>query len=223
MAQCKAKALSTQEQCRRRAVTGKRVCQVHGGVSPSGMASASFKHGKYSKVLPRRMSEAYEASQRDETLLALTHEINLVDARLADLLGRVDSGESGTVWRQLVIANAELNRARASQDQDRVVAAIREVQGLISRGSHDSAAWVEVERIIQQRRRLVESERKRAVELGTIMTSAQAMLAFHRLFVVIRANITDRDVLQKLTDVFYELDAESRGVQPASESVPFDA
>jgi len=187
------------------------------------MAHPSFKHGKYSTVLPRRMSAAYEASQNDEALLALTHEIHLLDARIADVLSRVDSGESGNIWRSLVAANVELNRARTANDNDRIVAAIRDIQGLIGRGSHDSAGWAEVERVIQQRRRLVESERKRAVELGTIMTSQQAMMAFSRLFQVIKANIHDRDVLQKITDVFYELDAESRGVVPASESVPFDA
>jgi cell pole-organizing protein PopZ len=163
------------------------------------------------------MSEAYERSMTDETLLALTNEIHLLDARLADLLAKVDSGESGTVWQRLTAANAELNRARTANDNDQIVATIREIQGLISRGSHDSAAWAAVERVIQQRRRLVESERKRAVELGTIMTSQQAMMAFSRLFQVIKANIHDRDVLQKITDVFYELDAESRGVVPAGD------
>ena len=221
--QCQATGKATKEQCRRRAVTGWKVCVVHGGKSLSGAAHPNFKTGKYSSVLPKRMSEAYEASQTDEMLLALTHEIHLLDARLADLLAKVDSGESGTVWQRLTAANAELNRARTANDNDQIVATIREIQGLISRGSHDSAAWAAVERVVQQRRRLVESERKRAVELGTIMTSAQAMVAFHRLFVVIREVVHDRDALQRLTNVFYELDAESRGVVPASESVPFDA
>jgi hypothetical protein len=54
------------------------------------------------------------------------------------------------------------------------------------------------------------------------MTSQQAMLAFHRLFVVIKANISDKAVLQKITNVFYELDAESRGA-PASNPERYDA
>jgi cell pole-organizing protein PopZ len=186
------------------------------------MASGTFKTGKYSRVLPRRMSAAYEASQNDETLLALTNEIHLLDARLADLLAKVDSGESGTVWQRLTAANAELNRARTANDNDQIVATIREIQGLISRGSHDSAAWAAVERVVQQRRRLVESERKRAVELGTVMTSQQAMMAFSRLFQVIKANVHDRAVLQLITNVFYELDAESRGA-PASNPERYDA
>ncbi len=84
------------------------------------------------------------------------------------------------------------------------------------------AQITEIARLVQSRRRLVESERKRAVELGTIMTSQQAMMAFSRLFQVIKANVHDRAVLQLITNVFYELDAESRGA-PASNPERYDA
>jgi hypothetical protein len=67
-------------------------CKNHGGKSPAGIASPSFKQGKYSQVLPRRMREAYERAAADPNLLTLTHELGVVEARILDLLGRVNTG-----------------------------------------------------------------------------------------------------------------------------------
>ena len=49
----------------------------------------------------RRLAARYEESLRDGDVLSLVSEVALTDARLEDLLRRVDSGESGKVWEQL--------------------------------------------------------------------------------------------------------------------------
>lgn len=50
----------------------------------------AFKHGRYSRYLPERLTQAYEAAQADEALVVMRDELALVDARLAELLGNVD-------------------------------------------------------------------------------------------------------------------------------------
>src|SRR3954469_9482211 len=117
--QCAAKCKATGEQCRRWAVNGKRVCTVHGGLTPSGHASPHFKSGRYSRYLPSRLSERYHEAQADQRLLELREEIALIDARLCDLLATED--------------------------------------------------WEQIYRVIEQRRRLVDSENRRLVEARQLL------------------------------------------------------
>jgi hypothetical protein len=68
MSQCTAKSKRSGERCRRAATRGRTVCRMHGGASPAGVASATYRSGRYSKAVPVR-------------LLALLHEA-LGDDRL---------------------------------------------------------------------------------------------------------------------------------------------
>lgn len=55
--QCTAKSKQTGEQCRRFATPGRTVCYYHGGRSLVGVASATYKHGKYSRYYPAWLRE----------------------------------------------------------------------------------------------------------------------------------------------------------------------
>src|SRR3990172_10824938 len=96
--QCQAKAKSTGVQCRRHAVSGKRVCTVHGGLTPSGPASANYKHGRYSRYLPARLAERYLEAESDPELLSLRSELALVQATLAGLFGKLDTPDARAVF-----------------------------------------------------------------------------------------------------------------------------
>src|SRR4051812_1922543 len=108
---------------------GKAVCMMHGGKSPVGIASASFTTGRYSKAIPPRLLDRYHAAEADPARLALDSEIALTDARLADLLGRVDTGESGALWRDLAAAYRDLEAARA--DKQKFAAALTAIGTLV--------------------------------------------------------------------------------------------
>ena len=128
--QCKAKSKRTGNRCLRPAMNDKEVCYHHGGRTPRGMASPHFKTGRYSKFLPDRMASRFEEGQADTELLALRHEISVLDARTEDLLKRVDSGESGELWRQLRDVQKELHRARVIDDRTAIAQAVTDEQPL---------------------------------------------------------------------------------------------
>jgi hypothetical protein len=171
VAQCAAKCKATGEQCRRRAVKGSRVCQVHGGVTPTGADAHQFVHGRYSKALPKRLAERYEASLSDPDLLNLRQEVSIVDARIEDVLKRVDSGESEKLWKALAdeVRDVEQNAALTGTYD------LRGLKKLIARGVHDWMAWNEVIVLIENRRKLVASEGKRLVAMQQMVTAGQAM------------------------------------------------
>ena len=202
--QCQAKVRKTGEQCRRRAVAGKRVCQVHGGVSLAGPASPTFKTGRYSKYLPTRLAARYEAAANDPDLLAMREDIALVDSRLADVLARVDTGESGALWRQARDEFAVLDVAVKDGDAKAVTASLKRMNAMLGRGVSDYAAWGEVGDLLEQRRKLVESERKRLVEMQQVLDTRQAMVFVGAVMGVVQRNVTDR---KQLSNIAHELQA----------------
>jgi hypothetical protein len=190
MTQCRAKSKRTGQQCQGTAMAN-GVCYHHGGKSLAGAASPTLKHGRYSKHLPTRMLANYEQAQRDPELLNLREDIALIDARLSDLLRRVDSGESGKVWNDLKAAWKAVQRAT----DDEKDMAIAELGPLIERGYLDTQAWGEIGGLLEQRRKLVESERKRLIEMQQMMTAGQAQLLIARLYDVVTQHVSDRATL----------------------------
>lgn len=195
--QCGAKTRSG-EPCKSAAMDNGR-CRMHGGSTPMGMALPQFKTGRYSKVLPARLAARYQEALSDPALLELREEVSLLDARLSDLLQRVETGESGEVWKLLRAMFAEFNRARAAGKVPEMQAALHDIEGLIVRGLADYAAWQEVGGVLEQRRKLVESERKRLVEMQQMITSEQAMVMLAAVVDTVRRHVTDRTALAAIS------------------------
>lgn len=184
---------------------------MHGGKHPKGIASPHYKTGRYSKVLPARLSARYEEARQDAALLELRDEIGLVDSRLSDLIGRVDTGESGAIWQALKAAYLDLLRAK--HDPAKAALALHAIGELITRGHADYAAWGEIAAVLEQRRRLVESERKRLIELQQTISVNQAMVLVTALLSSIKTHVQDRATLAKIQDDFSRLTTqEPRGV-----------
>lgn len=185
--------------CRTRVKEEGKRCRMHGGASPRGVASASFRHGKYSKALPDRLIADYQRSKTDPDLLELRSEIAVIDARLIDLVGRVDTGESGHWWKQMRATWSKFISARSKQDAELMADLLDELGTTIRMGYSDYAAWRELASTISQRRRLVESERRRLVEIQTLINSEQAMALLTSIVSVIRDHVPDRTTLQAIS------------------------
>lgn len=174
--------------CQRRPVVGRNRCNLHGGKTLVGAASPTFKHGRYSKYLPVRLMGRYAEAIADPDLLAMREDIALLDTRLSELLGRVDTGESGARWAQLAKAWQSF---RAADDED-IAEALRAVDGLIEAAVTDYVAWGEIQSIVQQRRQLVESEQKRLVAMQQMVTTEQAMLFVSAVMDAARRTVTSQ-------------------------------
>ena len=184
---------------------GKRVCTVHGGLTPGGIASPHFKTGRHSKHLPERMAEKYQESINDPELLALDAEISLVDARLEDLLSRVDTGESGALWKTAQSVFYDFRNANASGDQDKMTVALTELNRILNLGVDDYKAWDEIGNMLEQRRKLSESERKRRMDMEVVITVERQMVLLGAVVALIKENVTDRKSLQAISTGLGEL------------------
>jgi hypothetical protein len=197
--QCRAKSKRSQERCKRWATPGREVCRMHGGRTLMGLAAPRLQTGRYSKFLPTRLAAEYERAVRDPELLALRHELAVVEVRINDLLRRVNTGEAGGLWPHIRAAWQTFKRAQAEGRPLLQGRAAVELDGLLERAVGDDAAWHDILQLIEQRRKLVESEAKRLVAMQQMMTTEEAMLWLGALVAILKRHIADREVLQQIS------------------------
>lgn len=223
MAQCTAKSKRSQKQCKKSAVRGFTVCEIHGGKTPTGIALPQTTSGRYSKNLPTRFLSRYETSLKDPEILALSDDVALLDARLEDLLSKVDTGETGETWRALMDAVQEFEkseraaqsggnqsggkRAGGNQAEHRLnrEEAMRTIIVLCQAGMADYAAWAEVGKTLEQRRKTAETETKRRLSMRTMISEDRALLMQSAILDIIRRNVTDRNTLSSISRDFGKL------------------
>jgi len=183
---------------------------MHGGLSPVGPASATFIAGRYSKVLPMRLLERYRESLNHPELLNGREEISVVDARLVEVLTGLDSAGSSQLWRALRDAYRSLQTAQRKRDTSALRLALAEFGAIVERGDGYRAAWDEVIRLVGVRQRLVESERKRLVEMQQMITATEAMTLVTAVSESVRKHVTDEDALRAISaDLLRLLDRHS--------------
>jgi hypothetical protein len=168
---------------------------MHGGQTPVGGAASQFKTGRYSKYLPARLAGRYEESSKDTELLELRAEVSLVDSRLAELLHRLDTNEAGHWWKELKRVHSEYLEAERKAEIPLMRFWLSEWGRVIDSGLSDYALWEEIQGILEQRRRLVESERKRLIEMQQTITAERAMLLIGALTNIIQSHVRDPRVL----------------------------
>jgi hypothetical protein len=198
MQRCGAKNKQNGGACENWAVRGRTRCRMHGGKTLVGSACTHYRTGRYSSYVPERLRERYEAAEHDAELLSLRGEIALTDARLIDLLARVNTGESGQLWARLKKAHGEFKVYRLGRDVPKMNMALAKIEALLDSAVQDHAAWAEIGKLIEQRRRLTESEAKRMATLQQMLTAEEAMALAHRVIDIVTRHVTDRQVLRDI-------------------------
>src|SRR5437660_2027536 len=117
---CKAKSQRTGEQCKQLAMVGMEVCRFHGGATPCGPRLPQFKHGRYSKAIPKELRQAYQRAEADAELLSLKADVAWMEARQQQLFEAM-SDAAAPPWGQAVEA---LNNWKLAKTDDKKTAAL---------------------------------------------------------------------------------------------------
>jgi hypothetical protein len=213
MKTCGARTKHDGTPCERSPVRGRTRCRLHGGKSLVGIACSQYRSGRYSTYLPERLRARYEQAEGDAELLSLKSEVALTDARLIDLLARVDTGESGQLWAHLKKAHEEFKVYRLARDVPKMNVALAKIEALLDNAVQDHTAWGEIGTLIEQRRKLTESEAKRLITLQQMLTTEEAMALAYRLVDIVTRHVTDKHVLR---DIVVEI----RALAERSNEVP---
>lgn len=138
-------------------------------------------------------------------MLALRDEIALVEARLNDLLGQLGTGESGEAWEELQELCWDMQSAVVEENHIEAKAILREISEIVQGGLADQAIWHEVYELLERRRRLTESERKRLVNMHQIITVERAMVLIHNLQRAVIENVSNPDERMAIAAEFRDL------------------
>ncbi len=203
--QCNAKSKQSGQQCKRHAVVGGTKCNMHGGATLSGIASPTFKHGRYSKHLPLRLAGRYGEALRDPQLLELRDEVALIGTRLGELVEHLGSGESLRHWQAVQTAHSDIAAAIRTSDLALLRAGLSALAAAVEAGMDDYATWREIVELTEARRKLVESEHKRLVAMQQMITSEQAMILLAVITDTVRKYVSDPTALAAISAEFRAL------------------
>lgn len=128
--------------------------------------------------------------------------IKLADARIVDLLKRVDHGESGQLWTELEAAWRAIQTATDAEGRRR---ALEDVGRLIKQGAADWQLWDQIFRTMEQKRRLQESEQKRLIAMGSMISAGEAINLAVALVSAVKAEVDDPATLRRINDRVFAL------------------
>lgn len=182
-------------------------CKFHGGATPVGPASPAWVHGRRSKFMKGELAKRYAAALSDPNLVGLRDEIALVDVRISQLVEAWGTHPSTAVVRR-IRERLDAFKACGVKGEGAVGAARLALQALeddINAAEQAAANWDELRDTVEQRRKLVESEIKRAQVVGEFVTAQQALSLFERLIHEIKRVVPDPAVTAHLAAFCHDL------------------
>jgi len=174
-------------------------CKYHGGKSLKGAASPRFQDGRWSKYMPLRLIEKYNEAAKDPELLAVRHDISLLDTRIADLLSRVDAGDSAALFDKASEAFRGFRSALERNDAETMRIHLQTLDRLLAQGKSDYAAWDDVRVLLEQRRKMIETEMRRLEKMQQFVTAEEVTALIASIGHVAKRVIKDTQVLNEFT------------------------
>jgi hypothetical protein len=187
--------------CQKPPCKGKRRCRLHGGKSLGGVASGKYKHGRYSRYLPTGLRKQYEESKHDPQLLSHEPDLRLMDLRLQSLLTSIDSQASLETFSQAQIQWELLEQAQDNNDPREMGRVMLRLRALMRSTQPSGPVWNEIRDVIEQRRKLLESESRRIHQSSNSMSGEQILALIEYIVDVLRTSVSkyaDRLIASKI-------------------------
>ena len=196
---CGAKTKSRVGFCKKEPAPGSDRCRIHGGSSPKGLASPHFKTGRYSKHLPTQLAARYSDALSDPELIGLRDEAALLTGLLNERLEKLYSGESKDLWQMMLDILDECAELFEKGDPS-AGSMLTNARNIAREGFGKFAVFEQIEPMIEQRRRIIDTEAKRLKDLDQNITAEKAMGIVTLLIDSVRRNVTDRKQLQAISN-----------------------
>lgn len=183
--------------CQRPVKAAGNRCRVHGGATPYGPFSANYKGRDRSSRLPRGLTESYLEARADPDLLSLEHEIAVIDAREDQLMEQLRDGGADALYGDLKGVYRDLRAAIKREDVAGQVRLLMQLGELIDQGAEASKTWDRFIAVTEQKRRLVDAERRRRMDMQASVAVEGVLMLITTLSEIIRARVfefvADRD------------------------------
>lgn len=191
--QCTAKSKRSGKRCNNVAVNGFTVCRLHGAgnVNKGKVGGGVIKNGNYSHryqaLLSDKRAARFKAALEDTDFLNLIPRIGVLETRFLELLEKQGSKESGEVWDRLkqVVDEAEQVFRDKNLPQESKSQHFTEVWPfivkLVREGVSEYYEWSEIRQIVEDTRKLVDTEAKRIKMMAEIVSFEEAKVLVERV------------------------------------------
>jgi hypothetical protein len=154
-------------------------CWIHGGNTPSGPASANFKHGGYSQAWENIGLKQYHDGTRDVDLLDASEAMRSLQARIWYVL---EQGQGGALYRQMQAAWKTLKERGRAGDKAGQTAAAAHLDSLMQQGSDEADRWDEYYKLEEQLDRMRDRAHKRMVD-GELLIKIDLVIRIIGIFI----------------------------------------
>lgn len=168
-------------------------CKLHGGNSPRGAMSPHFRHGMYSKYLPKTLGQRLDELASNPNTHDLREQTAILDAVMISNLQEWAAGGGGVIWEELNRKRTEYMRATSRKDTRLMVQIVNEIMETIASGHSKLMASREIRDTVEDRRKITESERRRRIEEKSMIPVEQVVTVLVAIGDSIRRHITDQD------------------------------
>lgn len=168
-------------------------CRNHGGASPVGPASKSFKHGRYSRLLPPDLRKNYDTMRRDESLLSLMDENALLAIRIAEVVKGLEERSGGQIFREVSQAWTDLKAATMGNGDVKTCQA--KLEALLTDGVGKEKSWLELRELLQERAALAKAEWTRLAQLNSFISVQQALTLVSAIVDAVKRHVMEPTVL----------------------------
>jgi len=216
------------QECQRSAVYGMSRCTRHGGGKPlkgKPRGHQNFKTGssskfpimrfagqiiegkvpdtkKYERFLPKRLTQKYLESVNDPEIIALNDDIALVETRIKQLIDNIDKDEPPVVWADAYEAFLEFSRFRRLGDKEEADKAFYVLEDMFEHNTKERESWDEIFVRLEQRVKFAVDERKRRMDMKSLMDAEEAMDMASNLLAAVHAGaeevLTDDKQIKQL-------------------------
>jgi hypothetical protein len=180
--------------CNNPAVRGSEKCRLHGGRALNSAVAPTFRTGRYSKMLPHKLRETYEAALADNELLSLRDELALMRARLSELAGRLETGESATLWTELTEVYEGMQDAVRNGDVERIISLLDSLGNLVQNGNGNEETWEMIKETLDGTVRINQAEWRRLVDMKQMITAEKAIALVMAVVAAVMRHVRDPHV-----------------------------
>jgi hypothetical protein len=205
--ECGAKLRNKDATCRSTQLMLNGRCRLHGGKTPSGIASPHHKHGRFSRVMPRPLADRFEENKADRDLVSNREQLALVNTLLEQRLKEIYEGCPPQAWKlasklareyeeargAFVSANQEAGTAEPPRDPEEI---FLQLKSLLAQGIKTSEAFELTEKMLEAHRKAVDTEYKLLKENQNRMDVSEVRVIAARLVDSVKRHVKDPEILR---------------------------
>ena len=174
----------------------------------SAMSGRLYTSARYKQFLPEKLAKLYEEALSRPDLLELENQIAVIDAKIMTTFEEAE-GKSLPSWGDILTEVARL------RDPDLGQAAITNLEQWARDGADHDAKWQQVQGMMEQQRKLVETEIRRKKELNLMIPVDRIMLLMASIADVIKRHVKDPATLAQIKREMGQLLNANAGQRPS--------